>query len=49
VQIAKILLLILLLVFGCYLSTACIRYRFDHPHMTETELGMNLWEAITWK
>jgi len=32
-----------------YVGVACIVYRFGHPEQTETELFLNIPEALQWK
>lgn len=39
----------LLILAMLYLLVSTARYRFTHPEQTETELLLNLWEALTWR
>ena len=32
-----------------YIVSAYTAYRFAHPELSETELFLNFWEAMTWK
>ena len=32
-----------------YVAIACIAYRFRHPDQSETELFLNIPEAIAWR
>jgi len=39
----------LLLLFFIYAAVASLRYRYNHPEQTETQLFFNLKEILLWK
>ena len=36
-------------IFVIYIIAADMRFRFEHPWMTETELFLHLWDSFLWR
>jgi hypothetical protein len=45
----KLVVVTLCTLLAFYLLIASTVYRYRHPEMTETQLSIHLWDAITWR